>query len=126
MYAAKAHRFFWSIIKSVQDFVFFVKRFNGDKNPILFQSIRSPICFHRTVFLRAVILVILPDSIPIQIPLGEAELYLQCSFNRPLFVASPQYYSKNLPGTVPQFGLVPSLNGAESAQYCTSRYLQKT
>jgi hypothetical protein len=63
--------FFLSITKSVQDFVFFVMRFNV----FLFQSIRSPICFLRTVFLRAVILVILPDSILIQIPLGEAELY---------------------------------------------------
>ncbi len=111
--------FFPSISKSVQDFVFFVMRFNA----ILCQSIRSPICFHRTVFLRAVILVILSDSIPIQIPLGKAALYFQCSLNRPLLLAAPQYYSKNFPGVVPQFGIVPSLNGAESAEYCPSRYL---
>ena len=80
---------------------------------------------YRNVFLRAGILVILTDSIPIQIPLGKAALYFQCSLNRPLLLAAPQYYSKNFPGAVPQFGTVPvpSLNGAESAQYCPSRYL---
>jgi len=121
LYAAKAQRFFLSIIKSVEDFVFFVMRFNA----ILFQSIPSLICFYRNVFLRAGILVILTDSIPIQIPLCKAALYFQCSLNRPLLLAAPQYYSKNFPGAVPQFGIVPvpSINGAESAQYCPSRYL---